>query len=151
MPTTGKDKIDQQRKEELDGIARISLDIRRAVVAALPAPPEQFLTLNVPGKVLNFKVRGVINVRQWFSPSQPCPRTIPTGGTTRAMPKLSYLLSAFSSMRPSFVTTCPPSAVSNLVRLVDPLPRATARRSASSVHLVCVSLGGCVPCLMIRA
>ncbi|KAF9643338.1 hypothetical protein BDM02DRAFT_3191811 [Thelephora ganbajun] len=55
MPTAGKEKLEQQRKEELETIARISLDIRRAVIASLPTPPEQFLTLNVPGKVVNFK------------------------------------------------------------------------------------------------
>ncbi|KAF9642588.1 hypothetical protein BDM02DRAFT_3235284 [Thelephora ganbajun] len=55
MPITGKEKLDEQRKEQLDTVARISLDIRRAVIASLPTPPEQFLTLNVPGKVLNFK------------------------------------------------------------------------------------------------
>ncbi|KAF9647947.1 hypothetical protein BDM02DRAFT_3187569 [Thelephora ganbajun] len=55
MPTSIRDKFDEQRREELEGIARVSLDIRRAVTAALPTPPEQFLTLNVPGKVLNFK------------------------------------------------------------------------------------------------
>ena len=64
MPTSGKEKEDEQRKEELDRIARISLDIRRAVIASLPAPPEQFLTLNVPGMVLNFKVRRTVTVRQ---------------------------------------------------------------------------------------
>ncbi|KAF9642626.1 hypothetical protein BDM02DRAFT_3124358 [Thelephora ganbajun] len=55
MATTGKEKLDQQRKEQLETVARISLDIRRAVIASLPTPPEQFLSLNVPGKVLNFK------------------------------------------------------------------------------------------------
>jgi len=64
MAPSGKTKEEQQRKEELDSIARISLDIRRAVIAALPAPPEQFLTLNAPGKVLNFKVRGITSVRR---------------------------------------------------------------------------------------
>ena len=62
MPVSGREKEEEQRKEELDRIARISLDIRRAVIASLPAPPEQFLTLNVPGKVLNFKVREIVSL-----------------------------------------------------------------------------------------
>ena len=57
MAPSAQDKIQQQSKEELDRIARVSLDIRRAVIAALPAPPEQFFTMMVPGKVLNFEVR----------------------------------------------------------------------------------------------
>jgi len=56
MPISGKDQLDKERKEELETIARISLDVRRAVIASLPSPPEQFLSLNVPGKVINFKV-----------------------------------------------------------------------------------------------
>ena len=35
MPIFGKEKIDEQHKEELDGIARISLDIRIAVILIL--------------------------------------------------------------------------------------------------------------------
>ncbi|KAF9646801.1 hypothetical protein BDM02DRAFT_2887822 [Thelephora ganbajun] len=55
MAPSAQDKIQQQSKEELDRVARVSLDIRRAVTAALPAPPEQFFTMMVPGKVLNFE------------------------------------------------------------------------------------------------
>ncbi|KAF9644807.1 hypothetical protein BDM02DRAFT_842383 [Thelephora ganbajun] len=55
MTTTGKEKIKQQTSEELNRIAQISMDIRKAVRAALPAPPEQFFTMMVPGKVLNLE------------------------------------------------------------------------------------------------
>ncbi|KAG7088023.1 hypothetical protein E1B28_012060 [Marasmius oreades] len=36
-------------------MAKISYEIREAIRAALPAPPEQFFTVMVPGKVLNLK------------------------------------------------------------------------------------------------
>ena len=56
MPISGADKIKQQSAEELARIAQISMDVRQAVRNALPAPPEQFFTMMVPGKVLNFDV-----------------------------------------------------------------------------------------------
>ena len=56
MPPSGTDKIKQQSAEELDRIAQISMNIRQAVRDALPAPPEQFFTMMVPAKVLNFDV-----------------------------------------------------------------------------------------------
>jgi len=56
MATSGKDKIKQQSIEELARIAQISMDVRQAVRNALPAPAEQFFTMMVPGKVLNFDV-----------------------------------------------------------------------------------------------
>ena len=59
MPPSGTDKIQQQSKEELARIAQISMNIRQAVRSALPAPPEQFFTMMVPGKVLNFDVSPV--------------------------------------------------------------------------------------------
>ncbi|KAH7335678.1 hypothetical protein B0J17DRAFT_629921 [Rhizoctonia solani] len=43
-----------QEKSNIDRIAEISTNIRKAVLAALPTPPEQFMTLMVPGKVVNF-------------------------------------------------------------------------------------------------
>ena len=36
--------------------AQVSVQIRKAMRAAIPAPPEQFLTLMIPGKVVDFKV-----------------------------------------------------------------------------------------------
>lgn len=60
MVVSGADKVKEQSKEELARIAQISLDIRQAVRNALPAPPEQFFTMMVPGKVLNFKVGPVL-------------------------------------------------------------------------------------------
>jgi len=59
MAASGKDKIKQQTAEEVARIAQISMDIRQAVRKALPAPPEQFFTMMVPGKVLNLDVRPV--------------------------------------------------------------------------------------------
>jgi len=65
MAPLATDKIQEQGKEQLDRIARVSLDIRRAVIAALPAPPEQFFTMMVPGKVLNLEVWHGKHVRRW--------------------------------------------------------------------------------------
>jgi hypothetical protein len=56
MAISGADKIKQQSEEELARIAQISMDVRQAVRNALPAPPEQFFTMMVPGKVLNLDV-----------------------------------------------------------------------------------------------
>jgi hypothetical protein len=53
------DVVGKQQQQEGAGLARIadiSSKIRQAIRKALPAPPEQFLTVMVPGKVLNFKV-----------------------------------------------------------------------------------------------
>ena len=52
--------VEKQTQQEGAGLARIadiSSKIRQAIRKALPTPPEQFLTVMVPGKVLNFKVR----------------------------------------------------------------------------------------------
>ena len=56
MPISGADKVMQQGQQQLQRIAEISMNIRKAVRSALPAPPEQFFTMMVPGKVLNFNV-----------------------------------------------------------------------------------------------
>lgn len=56
MPISGTDKVKQQSAEELARIAKISMDVRQAVRNALPAPAEQFLTMMVPGKILNLDV-----------------------------------------------------------------------------------------------
>ncbi|KAF9649295.1 hypothetical protein BDM02DRAFT_3186460 [Thelephora ganbajun] len=47
-------KIKQQSTEELDRIAKVSMNIRQAIRKMIPAGPEQFFTLMVPGKVINF-------------------------------------------------------------------------------------------------
>lgn len=52
-----KKKQDKMEKEHLERIATISLRMREAIRAALPAPAEQFFHVMVPGKVLNFDVR----------------------------------------------------------------------------------------------
>lgn len=44
---------------QLDRVKDISLTIRQAIRNSLPGAPDQFLTLMVPGKVLNFKVSRV--------------------------------------------------------------------------------------------
>jgi hypothetical protein len=54
MATADKNKA--QQAEQVARIAQISQNIRQAVRAALPAPPEQFFTLMIPGKVVNFGV-----------------------------------------------------------------------------------------------
>lgn len=87
MPIAGREKEAEQCKGELNRIARISPGIRRAVIAALPVPSEQFLTLNVPRKVLNCKVREIVGVRQRHSPSQSTSRTLSTAGTRTAAPR----------------------------------------------------------------
>jgi hypothetical protein len=56
MALSGKDKNDLQTKEELTRMAQISMTIRQALRNALPAPAEQFFTMMVPGKVINFNV-----------------------------------------------------------------------------------------------
>ena len=61
MVVSGADKVRQQRQEELSRIAEITMTVRQAVRQALPAPPEQFFTMMVPGKVLNFEVGPVVN------------------------------------------------------------------------------------------
>jgi hypothetical protein len=49
-------KIKQQSADELARIAKVSMDIRQAVRDAIPANTEQFFTLMIPGKVVNFNV-----------------------------------------------------------------------------------------------
>lgn len=48
------DTVKAQEGANLSRIGDISFNIRNAVRSALPTPPEQFLTLMVPGKVVNF-------------------------------------------------------------------------------------------------
>lgn len=55
MSATDKQKA--QEAEQVARVAQISQNIRQALRAALPAPPEQFFTLMIPGKVLDLDVR----------------------------------------------------------------------------------------------
>ncbi|KAI5118419.1 hypothetical protein M0805_005503 [Coniferiporia weirii] len=55
MAEKAQKKLEQQESVSEDRIAEISNRIRQAIRAALPAPPEQFLTIMVPGKVVNFE------------------------------------------------------------------------------------------------
>lgn len=48
--------MEQQAEEQVVRAAMISNNVRQALRSALPAPPEQFFTVSVPGKVVNFKV-----------------------------------------------------------------------------------------------
>lgn len=48
-------KIKAQTPDEVQRIAKISWEIRNAIRNALPAPPEQFLTVMVPGRVINLE------------------------------------------------------------------------------------------------
>ena len=50
------DKTKDQQEDAVLRTAQISRVVRQAVRAALPAPPEQFFTLMVPGKVVDFNV-----------------------------------------------------------------------------------------------
>lgn len=59
MATPPTEKLMQQEGVGIERVADISNKIRQAVRNALPAPAEQFLTLMVPGKVLNFNVRNI--------------------------------------------------------------------------------------------
>lgn len=52
MTDKNKDHMD----EMVTRTAQVSVQIRKAMRAAIPAPPEQFLTLMIPGKVVDFKV-----------------------------------------------------------------------------------------------
>lgn len=57
MSSTVEEKQDEMEKKNVGRIAIISQRIREAIRAALPAPPEQFFHVMVPGKVVNFSVR----------------------------------------------------------------------------------------------
>jgi hypothetical protein len=50
---SGADQVKRQSVDEVQRIAQISWQVRQALRASLPAPPEQFFTVMVPGKVLN--------------------------------------------------------------------------------------------------
>lgn len=87
---------------QIDSIAKIS----REPSPPFSRSPEQFLTLNVPGKVLTSKVRGIVSVRYRHSPSQSAPRTLATAGTRTTPPEKSY----------------PPSVQLNVAILCDDTP-----------------------------
>lgn len=53
MSDVANDKLKQMEAVSVDRIAEISMKVREAVRAALPAPMEQFFTVMVPGKVIN--------------------------------------------------------------------------------------------------
>lgn len=46
------------QEEQLKRTKDISRNIRQAIRDSLPGPPDQFLTLMIPGKVVNFEVSG---------------------------------------------------------------------------------------------
>lgn len=51
-----EEKLEGMEKLSVTRIAKISREIREAIREALPAPPEQFFHVMVPGKVVNFSV-----------------------------------------------------------------------------------------------
>jgi len=71
------DKNLARQDEHVARMAQISLNIRKAVGNALPAQPEQFLTLAAPGKVVNFEVsrprKSMMFPSQLISPSRNSP------------------------------------------------------------------------------
>lgn len=56
MSTTQQNKA--QTDDLVGRIAQVSMKIREAVRAAIPAPTEQFFTLMAPGKVIDLDVSG---------------------------------------------------------------------------------------------
>lgn len=56
MSSETEQKQDGMEQKSVSRIATISQRIRGAIRAALPAPPEQFFHVMVPGKVVNFSV-----------------------------------------------------------------------------------------------
>jgi len=61
------DKSQVQQADQLARTAQISQNVRHAVRAALPAPPEQFFTLMTPGKVIDFEVSRPQRCTTWRS------------------------------------------------------------------------------------
>lgn len=53
-------KLADMDDKALKRTAEMSVKIREAIRAALPTPPEQFLTVMVPGKVVNFDVSNAL-------------------------------------------------------------------------------------------
>lgn len=49
-------KQQELQRKNIERVAIISQQIREAVRKALPAPPDQFFHVMVPGKVVNFEV-----------------------------------------------------------------------------------------------
>jgi hypothetical protein len=52
--------------EQLDRTKGISRTIRQAIRNSLPTSPDQFLTLMIPGKVLNFDVSRFGKMKIWL-------------------------------------------------------------------------------------
>lgn len=142
MPPSGKDKIREQSQEELARIAEVSMRIREALRSALPAPPEQFFTMMVPAKVLNFSVCSI------FLRSTAVPGLgglygtwLPHRITQRVLiPRETQQLSSprdpSNSLRPFYATICRLYLAFNLVPPAGPLLGVTPLLSASSAPLV---------------
>ncbi len=52
-------KMQADETAAIDRIGQISNRIREAIRQALPAPPDQFFTVMIPGKVVNFDVSDI--------------------------------------------------------------------------------------------
>lgn len=55
-------KIGQPNPRDIAQTSNISYQIRQAIRDALPSPAEQFLTMMIPGKVVNFEVNNEIGI-----------------------------------------------------------------------------------------
>jgi len=53
MSQTSEAKLEEQKKAAIKAIASSALLVRDAVAAALPVAPEQYLTITIPGTVID--------------------------------------------------------------------------------------------------
>lgn len=88
-----------QEEKALQRIADISTKIREAIRLALPTPPEQFLTVMVPGKVVNYGK--VTHPDPFVSLTSDLLQT-----TIRLTTQTSCIPFEWNLTRPFFVTTC---------------------------------------------
>ncbi|KAF7365043.1 Helicase with zinc finger domain 2 [Mycena venus] len=72
MATDGKAKLNMQSEDQLKRVAQISMNIREVVRRSLPAPPEQFFTMMIPGKVLDLDVSAIPFTRYEQPPDHLC-------------------------------------------------------------------------------
>ena len=151
MPTSGQDKIEQQSEEELARIAQISMNVRQAVRNALPAPPEQFFTMMVPGKVLNLDVSPITfpctsSLGRMFIWDLLFNRILQRVSTPMESRRLLSFLTLSSLLRPFCATICRPWLAFNSVLLAGPslgvtvLLSPSSAQSVSTQYLICSCL-----------
>jgi hypothetical protein len=123
------DKQSEMEKAAIKRAADISLKIREAVRAALPTPNEQYFTVMIPGKVVNYDVSdGHSNGNR---PSHRNCRITPFP-TTGA----NFFLLELSLLRLNCAMICLLWVPFSLALQVVRWPAATQRRSASLSQLV---------------